>query len=144
MNDSPVHDHQDGSELEVQVVPRASQTRIVGLHAGRLKIQLAAPPVDGAANAALVDLLADTLAVARGQVAVVRGHTGKRKTVRVTGVGSGELRRRGVVQEFATHPGRVGPARGERLHAERHRDDGRLHQPCRRPAGEQLHVRSSG
>ena len=94
MSEDPVHDHHDGSELEVQVVPRASQTRIVGPHAGRLKIQLAAPPVDGAANAALVDLLADTLDVARGQVAVIRGHTGKRKTVRITGMHSGELRRR--------------------------------------------------
>ena len=51
--------HHDASELDVQVVPRASQSRIVGPHDGRLKVQLAAPPVDGAANTALIDLLAD-------------------------------------------------------------------------------------
>lgn len=81
------------SELDVQVVPRASQSRIVGLHDGRLKIQLAAPPVDGAANAALVDLLADTLAVPRAQIEVLRGHTGKRKTLRI-GLAATELLRR--------------------------------------------------
>ena len=92
---SPAHDGPDASgELEVQVVPRASRSRIVGLHDGRLKIQLAAPPVDGAANAALIDLLADTLAVPRGDVEVVRGHTGKRKTLRVAGLVAAELRRR--------------------------------------------------
>jgi uncharacterized protein (TIGR00251 family) len=92
---SPVHAGPDDSgELDVQVVPRASRSRIVGLHDGRLKIQLAAPPVDGAANAALVELLADTLAVPRGDVAVVRGHTGKRKTLRIAGLAAAELRRR--------------------------------------------------
>lgn len=81
------------ADLDVQVVPRASQSRIVGLHDGRLKIQLAAPPVDGAANAALVDLLADALAVPRAQIEVLRGHTGKRKTVRI-GLGATDLLRR--------------------------------------------------
>jgi uncharacterized protein (TIGR00251 family) len=85
-------DTPEGCELEVQVVPRASRTRIVGVHDGRVRIQLAAPPVDGAANQALVDLLADVLAVTRSAVAVVRGHTGKRKTVRVAGLAAAELR----------------------------------------------------
>ncbi len=73
----------DTAELDVQVVPRASQSRIVGPHDGRLKVQLAAPPVDGAANTALIDLLANTLAVPRGAIELVRGHTGKRKTLRI-------------------------------------------------------------
>ena len=50
-----------GSVLEVLVQPRASRTRVVGEHDGRLKIQLAAPPVDGEANAALIEFLADAL-----------------------------------------------------------------------------------
>lgn len=91
----PVHDGPHGSsELEVQVVPRASATRVVGPHAGRLKIQLAAPPVDGAANAALVDLLADELELPRSDIEVVRGHTGRRKTVRISSLPSADLRRR--------------------------------------------------
>ncbi|MBA3545635.1 MAG: DUF167 domain-containing protein [Nannocystis sp.] len=82
------------SEIEVQVVPRASRSRIVGPHDGRLKIQLAAPPVDGAANEALVDLLAETLHIPRGAVSVLRGATGKRKTLHIDGLGAAELRAR--------------------------------------------------
>ncbi len=72
--------------LEILVQPRASRTRALGEHDGRLKVQLAAPPVDGAANAALVAFLADALAVRKSDVAILRGETGRRKTVRVAGV----------------------------------------------------------
>lgn len=91
----PVHDGPAGAaDLEVQVVPRAAHSRVVGPHAGRLKVQLAAPPVDGAANAALVDLLADALDVAKHQVTIVRGHTGRRKTVRIADLTASVLRAR--------------------------------------------------
>jgi len=100
-DDGPVRDggvprggDEPSSELDVQVVPRASRSRIVGLHDGRLKIQLAAPPVDGAANEALVDLLAGTLEVPRGAVQVLRGATGKRKTLRIAGLAAADLRAR--------------------------------------------------
>ncbi|ABC80862.1 DUF167 domain-containing protein [Anaeromyxobacter dehalogenans] len=72
--------------LEILVQPRASRTRAVGEHDGRLKIQLAAPPVDGAANAALVEFLAVALGVRRADVALLRGEAGRRKTVRVAGI----------------------------------------------------------
>ena len=72
--------------LELLVVPRASRTRAVGEHGGRLKVQLAAPPVDGAANQALAAFLAEALGVRRGDVSILRGDAGRRKTVRVTGV----------------------------------------------------------
>jgi hypothetical protein len=75
----------DGVRLEVLVQPRASRTRVAGEHAGRLKIQLAAPPVDGEANAALVAFLAEALSVRRADVSIERGETGRRKTVRVRG-----------------------------------------------------------
>jgi uncharacterized protein (TIGR00251 family) len=75
-----------GVILEVLVQPRASRTRVVGVHDGRLKVQLAAPPVDGEANAALVDFLADALGARRSDVAIERGESGRRKTVRVSGV----------------------------------------------------------
>lgn len=71
--------------LELVVQPRASRTRAVGEHGGRLKLQLAAPPVDGEANLALVAFLADALGVRKADVAIVRGETGRRKTVRVAG-----------------------------------------------------------
>jgi uncharacterized protein len=72
--------------LELLIQPRASRTRVAGEHDGRLKIQLAAPPVDGEANAALVEFLAEALSVRKGEVALLRGETGRRKTVRVAGV----------------------------------------------------------
>ena len=78
--------------LEVLVQPRASRTRPVGEHGGRLKIQLAAPPVDGEANRALAEFLADTLGVRKGDVTIERGETGRRKTVRVAGVGAAAVR----------------------------------------------------
>ena len=75
-----------GVVLEVLVQPRASRTRVVGEHDGRLKEQLAAPPVDGEANAALVDFHAGELGARRSDVTIERGDTGRRKTVRVAGV----------------------------------------------------------
>ena len=82
--------------LALLIQPRASRTRVVGEHDGRLKVQLAAPPVDGEANAALVAFLADALGVKKGAVALLRGDTGRRKTVRVDGVTAA-----GVVQALA-------------------------------------------
>lgn len=74
-----------GVQIEVVVQPRASRTRIVGEHGGRLKVALAAPPVGGEANRALVELFAAALGVRRAEVAIVRGGSGRRKTVRVAG-----------------------------------------------------------
>jgi uncharacterized protein len=79
-------DEQGGAVLELLVQPRASRTKVVGEHDGRLKIQLAAPPVDGEANASLVEFLAGALRVRKADVSIARGDTGRRKTVRVAGV----------------------------------------------------------
>ncbi|MBK7860595.1 MAG: DUF167 domain-containing protein [Archangiaceae bacterium] len=68
------------------VQPRASRSRVVGEHDGRLKIQLAAPPVDGEANAALVELLSEVLSVRRSAVELVEGHTGRKKRIKVHGL----------------------------------------------------------
>lgn len=79
-------DEAGSAVLEILVQPRSSRTRAVGEHDGRLKVQLAAPPVDGEANAALVEFLARALGVRKADVTIVRGDTGRRKTVRVAGV----------------------------------------------------------
>jgi uncharacterized protein len=76
----------DGVELAVLVQPRASRTRVVGEHDGLLKIQLAAPPVDGEANAALVEFLGKLLGVPRKQVVLVAGDASRRKRVTIHGV----------------------------------------------------------
>ena len=79
-----------GVEIDVLVQPRASRTRAVGEHGGRLKIQVAAPPVEGEANAALVAFLASALGVRKSDVALVRGDSGRRKTVRIAGVSAAD------------------------------------------------------
>ena len=77
--------------FDVQVVPRASRDRLGPVHGDRLKVQLTAPPVDGAANEALVALLAKALGRARGEVTIVRGATGRKKTIRVAGTSRAAL-----------------------------------------------------
>jgi uncharacterized protein (TIGR00251 family) len=75
-----------GVELLVLVQPRASRTKVVGEHDGRLKIALAAPPVDGEANAALIEFVADALDVRKADVQLVDGETSRRKRLLVQGV----------------------------------------------------------
>lgn len=71
--------------ISVHVQPRATRSEIVGLHGTALKVRLQAPPVDGAANEALVTLLAERLGVARRSVRVIAGTTSRSKTVEVDG-----------------------------------------------------------
>ncbi len=69
--------------LDLLVQPRAARTELAGLHDGRLKLRLTQAPVDGAANAALLDFLAKRLNLPRRALALVSGDTTRRKTVRV-------------------------------------------------------------
>lgn len=69
--------------LEVRVQPRASRVRVLGMHGGAVKISLTAPPVEGAANQALCQWLADELQVAKGRVAVVFGEHAREKRLRI-------------------------------------------------------------
>jgi uncharacterized protein (TIGR00251 family) len=71
--------------VSVHVQPRASRSEIIGLHGAALKVRLQAPPVDGAANEALVALLAERLGVARRSVRVIAGLSSRAKTVEVDG-----------------------------------------------------------
>ena len=77
---------EDGSILfTVQVVPRASRSRIVGEHDGNLRVRVAAPPVEGAANEELIRALARALDVPRGAVEITGGHSSRLKQIRVRG-----------------------------------------------------------
>ena len=71
----------------LHVQPRASRTELACRHGDALKVRIAAPPVDGAANAELVRFLAELLGVARSAVEIVSGESGRRKVVTVRGVG---------------------------------------------------------
>ena len=79
---------QDGQDivLDCYLQPRASRTEIVGEHDGALKIRISAPPVDGAANAELIAFLAKLCKVAKQQVTIESGATGRRKRVRIVGI----------------------------------------------------------
>lgn len=81
-----------GVEIALHIQPRASRTEVTGAHGGALKIRLAAPPVEGEANDELVRFLAKTLRVPKSAVTIVRGATGRKKVVRVTGLGAESVR----------------------------------------------------
>lgn len=71
--------------LEIRVVPRASKSEIVGLYDGALKVRIAAPPIDGAANTELVKVLAKAFAVSKSSVEIISGQSSKSKRIRITG-----------------------------------------------------------
>ena len=80
--------------VALHVVPRARATAVAGLHGDAVKIRVAAPPVDGAANAELVRFLAAQLNVPAARVTIVGGASGRRKTVAVEGMSGEEIKRR--------------------------------------------------
>jgi uncharacterized protein (TIGR00251 family) len=79
--------------LSIRVQPRAKRDEVVGERAGAVVIRLAAPPVDGKANAALTAFIAKAAGVPRSRVEIVRGASARDKVVRVTGVAEADLRR---------------------------------------------------
>ena|SRR5882724_13471910 len=76
----------DGLLLSVKLQPRASANEIAGPLAGELRIKVTAPPVDAAANEALLRLLAEKLDCPRGRVELIRGHTSRHKVVKLHGL----------------------------------------------------------
>lgn len=83
-----------GVQLQLHVQPGASRTGIAGLHGDALKVRVAAPPAEGRANKELLDYLAEVLGVPRARIALVKGETGRRKTLIVQGIELQEARRR--------------------------------------------------
>lgn len=87
----------DVLSISVRVVPRASKTEVVGEFDSALRVKLAAPPVDGAANDELVQVLAKTFKVARGSVEIVRGSNSRSKQVKVAGPDPAVLKKFGIL-----------------------------------------------
>ena len=69
--------------LDCHVQPRASRTEVAGVHGARLKLRVAAPPVDDAANKALISFLAKAFKVPKGNILVLSGATGRDKRVAI-------------------------------------------------------------
>jgi hypothetical protein len=73
--------------ITVQVQPRSSRDEIIGLHEGRLKIRISAPPVDGKANERLTEVIAKAFGVSKSSVEIVKGHHSRVKTIKISGIG---------------------------------------------------------
>ena len=86
MSDWSITEANGGVTFSVRVVPRSSRNQIVGVEGGALKIKLTAPPVEGAANTALIEFIAGWLGVRRGVVSIISGDKARNKLVRVNGV----------------------------------------------------------
>ena len=81
-----------GAVLNLRIIPRAHKNAIQGEHGDALKIRLCAPPVDGAANAALIEFLADTFSLPRARVQLLSGQTSRNKRVLLSGCSSSSVR----------------------------------------------------
>ncbi|MDA8077770.1 MAG: DUF167 domain-containing protein [Nitrospiraceae bacterium] len=77
-----------GITIEVRVEPRSSKKGIVGALGSMLKVKLTAPPVEGAANEQLVEVIAEALGVRKSDVRVIRGQSSRNKVVEVLGLRS--------------------------------------------------------
>jgi hypothetical protein len=84
----------DGVTLRLHIQPGAKKTEVVGLHGEALKIRLAAPPVDGKANACLLAFLADRFGVAKSAVTLLSGDSSRAKRVHISGVTDTEAKTR--------------------------------------------------
>ena len=84
----------DGVWLSIKLQPRASANEIAGVMGEELRVKVTAPPVDSAANEALIRFLAERLGCGRNKVELVRGQTSRHKVVRVHGMTAEEVARR--------------------------------------------------
>lgn len=76
----------DGVILAIKLQPRAAKNEICGLHGTELRVRVTAPPVDAAANDALVKFLADAFDCPRSCIKIVYGHTSRHKQIKLTGI----------------------------------------------------------
>lgn len=89
-----IEERDGAARISVHAKPRASKSAIVGVREGALEVAIAAPPVEGEANAELVRLLAKALGVPRSSVEVVAGATGRQKVVAIRAVDAETVRAR--------------------------------------------------
>ena len=86
MSELRVHETNGRVRLGVHVQPRAARSEIVGVYGDTLEVRLTSPPVEGAANEALVKFLAETFAVGRRAVRIVAGEHARSKIVEIEGI----------------------------------------------------------
>ena len=89
--------------VPVRVMPRSSHNRIEGVRASRLLVRVTAPPVDAAANTAVIAVLAEAFGLPRQSIQIVSGATSRNKTIEITGLGD-EAYRRWLAQLLESAP----------------------------------------
>jgi uncharacterized protein (TIGR00251 family) len=81
----PYHKVEDGITVDIKVIPRSSKKEIAGASNGIVKVKLTSPPVEGEANAQLIELLSKHFKVSKGSVSIIKGETSRNKTVKIKG-----------------------------------------------------------
>ena len=90
----PVHESAMGVTFAVKVQPRARKNAITGTVGDAVKLALTAPPVEGRANQAVIQFLAEVLEIPRASITIASGETGRNKVVRIGGVSRQTVERR--------------------------------------------------
>jgi len=89
-----IHDTPDGTTFAIKIHPRARKNAVTGELGDALKLSLTAPPVEGRANEACIEFLANLLKVPRSSVTIASGQTSRRKVIRVSGASADEVQKR--------------------------------------------------
>lgn len=84
--DIPYNKVKDGIIIEVRVIPRSSKKEIAGVSGNVVKVKLTAPPVDGAANEQLREVLAERFGIRKVNIVILKGESSKNKLIKITGV----------------------------------------------------------
>jgi uncharacterized protein (TIGR00251 family) len=90
----PIRDTDRGATFAIRVQPRATRNAIAGEMGDALKLALTAPPVEGKANEACVEFLANLLKVPRSSVTIASGESSRNKVIRITGLSAGQVEQR--------------------------------------------------
>jgi uncharacterized protein (TIGR00251 family) len=89
-----IHDTANGATFAVRLHPRGKKNAITGTLGDALKISLTAPPVEGKANAACIEFLADLLELPRSSITIAAGQTSRNKVIRVAGLSAAAVEQR--------------------------------------------------
>ena len=89
-----IHDTPSAATFVVKVHPRAKKNAITGEIGDALKLSLTPPPIEGRANEACIEFLANLLELSLSSVTIASGHNGRRKVIRVVGLSAEEVRKR--------------------------------------------------
>ena len=90
----PIRDDASGASFAVKVHPRAKRNAVAGELGDALKLSLTAPPVEGKANQACIEFLAELLRVPKSSVSIASGESSRQKLIRVLGLSAAEVRAR--------------------------------------------------